>query len=157
MSETFCIYKNKEYSFQVVGENIKITSESCDYGFEKFVDIMGNIHGNLFSKIVSKHDVDMIYWLTYKVLYENEYFEPLLVDKTLLDTNTIDLYTSNEIYIKKLAFVKKEQFIFEKAVSLETIEELVVIKTPILNFTGQQVNEIRINKVNLRKYLSNCV
>ena len=58
---------------------------------------------------------------------------------------------------KKYGFTKKEQFIFDKDVSLDKIDALIEIKKPILKFSHLKDQKIKIEQKNIRDYLSNII
>jgi len=156
MGERFCKYNGKEYTCKIIKDKITLISYSMDVGFQYFRDILGNICTDMFSKIIDGNGAEMIYEINYKVLYHDEYFVTMGINKIVLDKNSIVLVTSDENVAKKYSFFKHGQFDFLKEVSLNEIEELKVEKRPLCQFKdlGSSFETFEIKEYLSRKYLN---
>ena len=56
MSELYCIYDNNKYLAEVCNNIVEITSKYYVEGFEKYVDVIGRVHDDIFVKKVSIDD-----------------------------------------------------------------------------------------------------
>ena len=95
--------------------------------------------------------------MNYKVIFKGSEYKCLKVNSQTLDINYITIYTSDSDIAKKYGFTKKEQFIFDKDVSLDEIDALIEIKKPILKFINLKEQKIKIEQKNIRDYLSNII
>lgn len=152
MSETYCVYKSKKYSYHVDGKMLKIISNEQEEGFENYIGITGRVSRNLFSKLVSQDELDIICSEKYEVKYMNRYFEPTVLNKKVIEENNIELFTSSEEIAKELNFIKKEQFIFEKKIDLKEIEELLITQTPLMKFKDEMVIKTTITQEQIKYY-----
>lgn len=93
-------------------------------------------NGDVIQQYIYKQNVDGTKgWqlINYKVLYHDEYFVTMGIDKMVLDNNGIILVTSDENVAKKYNFFKHGQLDFLKEVSLDEINELKVEKNHFVN------------------------
>jgi hypothetical protein len=134
MGERFCRYNSKEYTCKIAKDKITLISCNMNNGFECFKDVLGNICANMFSKTIDINEAEMIYEINFKVLYQDEYFETMGIDKIVLDNERVVLVTPDENLAKKYVFFKHGQFDFLKEVSLDEITELEVEKKPLHQF-----------------------
>ena len=139
MNNKFAVYKNKEYSVDISGNIVMLVSECEDEGFEYYKDVLGNVHTDLFQKEVKRDTVELIYSLSFSTVYKGESFEPLSINKSVVEYNKVVLFTSDENVARKYGFNKKEQFVFEKEVKLDELDEFISIKTPILEFKDKKI------------------
>ena len=84
-------------------------------------------------------------------------YECLKVNSETIDENYITIFTSDADVAKKYGFIKKEQFIYEKDISLDEIDALVEIKKPILQFSYLKEQKKEIAQKNIRNYLWNII
>lgn len=153
----YAIYKNKIYLANVRQSKVRLKTRVAELGFNELVDLAGNVHKDIFIKEVDMNDVDIIYEVEYRVLYRGNEYKCLKVAKETVDINYITIFTSDSDIAKKYGFTKKEQFIFDKDVSLDEIDALIEIKKPILKFSHLKDQKIKIEQKNIRDYLSNII
>lgn len=155
MGERFCKYNNKEYTYDITRDKITLISYSQDDGFVCYKDILGNICTDMFSKTIDINEAEMIYEINFEVLYQDDYFVTMGIDKMVLDNNSIILVTSDENVAKKYSFFKHGQFDFLKEVSLDEIKELKVEKKPLRQFKdlGSSFEKFEIKEYLSKKYL----
>ena len=150
----YAVYKNKIYLANIRQSKVRLKTRVVEPGFNELVDLAGNIHKGIFIKEIDINDVDIIYAIEHRVLYKGSEYKCLKVNSQTLDINYITIYTSDSDIAKKYGFTKKEQFIFDKDVSLD---ELIEIKKPILKFSNLKGQKITINQKDIKNYLSNII
>lgn len=153
----YAIYKNKVYLANVRESKIRLKTRIAELGFNELVDLAGNVHKDIFIKEVDMNNVDMIYEVDYRVLYKRNEYKCLKVAKETLDINYITIYTSDSDIAAQYEFIKKEQFIFDKDVSLDEIDALVEIKKPILKFNYLKEKRTIIEQKDIKDYLSKII
>lgn len=153
----YATYKNKAYLANVRESKVRLKTRSAELGFNELVDLAGNVHKDIFIKEVDMNNVDIIYEVDYRVLYKENEYKCLKVAKETLDINYITIYTSDSNIAGQYGFIKKEQFIFDKDVSLDEIDALIEIKKPILRFNHLKEERTKIEQKNIRDYLSNII
>ena len=124
---------------------------------EKELKKLLNKDKDIFIKEVDINEVDNLYEMNYRVLYKGNEYKCLKVNSETLDINYITIYTSDSDIAHKYGFIKKEQFIFDKDVSLDEIDALIEIKKPILNFSNLGEEKIKIEQKDIRSYLLNII
>ena len=153
----YAIYKNKIYLANVRQSKVRLKTRVAELGFNELVDLAGNVHKDIFIKEVDMNDVDIIYEVEYRVLYRGNEYKCLKVAKETVDINYITIFTSDSDIANQCGFIKKEQFIFDKDVSLDEIDALIEIKKPILKFSNLKEQKITINQKDIKNYLSNII
>lgn len=156
MSTTFCVYRGKIYHADEEENMIEMTSNIQVDGFEPYIDIVGNMHSDFFVKTVSSEDIDLLFSEEYFIKYCGEYFEPFAgcITGLELEDNSVLLFTPSEQLAKKFDFTKDEQFVFKKVVSLDDVEEIKIVKKPILMFSNEKTTEEIIKKADIRSWLA---
>ena len=154
MDRTYCVYKNKKYSFQVEGEMIKIITHEHEEGFENYIGYTGYISKNLFSKLVSQDELDVICSVTHEFKYKDKYFRSARsIDQWVIEKNSIILSTLDEQIAKELDFKKIERFVFEKEVNLDDITEIMITLEPLFQFKKRGIEKIVISKHKIKQYI----
>ena len=153
----YAVYKNKIYLANIRQSKVRLKTRVVEPGFNELVDLAGNIHKGIFIKEIDINDVDIIYAIEHRVLYKGSEYKCLKVNSQTLDINYITIYTSDSDIDEKYGFTKKEQFIFDKDVSLDEIDALIEIKKPILKFSNLKGQKITINQKDIKNYLSNII
>ena len=153
----YAIYRNKVYLANVRGAKVRLKTRILEQGFSELIDLAGNVHKDIFIKEVDINEVDNLYEMNYRVLYKGNEYKCLKVNSETLDINYITIYTSDSDIAHKYGFVKKEQFIFDKDVSLDEIDALIEIKKSILNFSNLGEEKIKIEQKDIRDYLLNII
>ena len=135
---------------------IEMTSNIQVDGFEPYIDIVGNMHSDFFVKTVSSEDIDLLFSEEYFIKYLDEYFEPFAgcITGLELEDNSMLLFTPSEQLAKKFDFAKDEQFVFKKVVSLDDVEEIRIVKKPILMFSDEKTTEEIIKKSDIKSWLA---
>ncbi|HLR35964.1 MAG TPA: hypothetical protein VK071_11645 [Tissierellales bacterium] len=153
MGKTYCIYKGKKYSYNIEGEMIRIISDEDEESFENYIDLMGNVAEDLFSKLVSPDELDIICSEEHEFKYRGEYFIPRAISQKVLKENKILLATDSEKVAKELDFIMAEQFVFEKEVSFEDITELLITRKPLFEFEDRGIEKIIIPQNKIKRYI----
>lgn len=68
------------------------------------------------------------------------------ITRCYIENNEVCLYTNSEVIANRFDFIKKEQFIFTKNVTLNDIEYFKIIRVSILMFKENQVSETIVEK-----------
>lgn len=153
----YAVYNNKVYLANVRKSKVRLKTRVAELGFNELVDLPGNIHKDIFIKEVDIDNVDIIYEVDYQVLYKGNKYKCLKVAKENADINYITIYTSDSNIAYQYGFIKKEQFIFDKDVSLDEIDALIEIKKPILKFNYLKESQTKIEQKDIRNYLINII
>lgn len=159
MSELYCIYDNNKYLAEVCNNIVEITSKYYVEGFEKYVDVIGRVHDDIFVKKVSIDDVKLLYKEYIYIKYKNEWFQ-LFADKILKSAvidNEFMLWTDSEQLAYKYEFEKKEQFVFIKNITREEIQSLKIVRVPVLAFKNEEVSETVLEGKKVIDYLNTFV
>ena len=153
----YAIYKNKVYLANFREAKVILKTRIAEGGFKELVDLAGNVHKDIFIKEVDINDVDIVYDVDYRVLYRGNEYKCLKVSRKTVALNYITIFTSDSDIANQCGFIKKEQFVFDKDVSLDQIDALIEIKKPILKFNNLKEEKIKIEKNDIRYYLSNII
>ena len=154
------IYNKKIYRLNILENGFEIYSESKDKVDSSFKEIkiqQGLFSRSVYSKEIKLTDLELAYELNYKVIFKGSEYKCLKENSQTLDINYITIYTSDSDIAQKYGFTKKEQFIFDKDVSLDEIDALIEIKKPILKFSNLKEQKITINQKDIKNYLSNII
>lgn len=156
----YAIYNKKIYKLNILENGFEIYSESKDMVDSSFKVVkigQGFFSRIIYTKEVKITDIELAYEVNYKVIFKGNEYKCLKVNSETLDINYITIYTSDSDIAHKYGFIKKEQFIFDKDVSLDEIDALIEIKKPILNFSNLGVEKIKIEQKDIRNYLLNII
>lgn len=153
----YAIYKNKIYLANIRQLKVRLKTRFAELGSNELVDLAGNVHKDIFIKEVDINDVDMLYEIEYRVLYKGNEYKSLKVTKENLDINYITIFTSYSDIANQYGFIKKEQFIYDKKISLDEIDALIEIKRPILKFSYLKEQKTIIEQKDIRDYLANII
>src|SRR5699024_2223180 len=132
---------------------IRIISDEDEESFENYIDLMGNVAEDLFSKLVSPDELDIICSEEHEFKYRGEYFIPRAISQKVLKENKILLATDSEKVAKELDFIMAEQFVFEKEVSFEDITELLITRKPLFEFEDRGIEKIIIPQNKIKRYI----
>lgn len=154
---SYTIYQGKLYLSNIRNMKVRLRSRVAEEGFTELIDLVGNIHNDVFIKEVNIEDVDIIYNLEYKVVYKGREFIPWAVGKFILETDKISLGTNDEKEARSYAFEKMEQFVFKKDVPIDEVDALIEIKKPILKSQNMKEQFTRIEQKNIRNYINNLL
>lgn len=155
MKGRYCVYKEKLFkNVEIRQEKVTLVSSTNQEGFTNYVDVIGRVHNDLFSKVVKLKEVDLIYDEIINICYAGIYFELFgPITSISIEDNKYVLFTSSEEIAKKYAFEKKEQFVFAKEIGKEQIESIRITQKPIKEFKEQGEKEIIISKNELDAWL----
>lgn len=107
-----------------------------ELGFEELIDLGGNKHKDVFVKEVGVEDIDVIYEIHYKIIYQGKEYSPFTIGELVIENEKITIFSKDYVDYEKDGFQKKEQFVFVKEVAINNIEGIIEIKKPILDFKG---------------------
>ncbi len=154
MDKTYCVYKNKKYFYEVEGEMIRIIAYEHREGFENYIDVMGNIVEDLFSKLVFQDELDAICSIGHEFKYKNIYFRSARsIGRWIIKENRIILSTDNREAAERLDFTMIEPFVFEREVSLDDITELLIIREPLFKFEDKGIEKIIVPQNKIKRYI----
>lgn len=156
----YAIYKNKKYRLDTSDNKLEIYTEIKDLSNDSFNEF--KIEQGFFSKVVytkevNMDEIDMAYELEYKAIYKGKEFEIFGFGKFLLEENNMTIYTKDSTVAHKYGFIKTEQFVFDKHVSLDDVDSIIEIKKPILKFNLIKHDKQIIEKKDIRGYLKNII
>ena len=144
---------------EVCNNIVEITSKYYVEGFEKYVDVIGRVHDDIFVKKVSIDDVKLLYKEHTYIRYKNEWFQ-LFADKisrnAVLDDSYM-IWTNSEQLAQEYIFEKKEQFVFIKYITRKEIEAVKIVKKPILDFKDIEQSEEILVGDSLNNWLSEII
>lgn len=155
----FCLYRNKAYKFDIDDykedtlELISNNMSDLERGFIRYIDELGKIHSEILVKEVTMDEVELVYELQINAIYKGKEFETYAVGPYCLEKNSLALYSMEPSDMKTYSFEKKEQFVFKKDISLDEVESLVEIKTPILEFEGNPESRRLIPNNLIKEYI----
>lgn len=156
----YAIYNKKIYKLNILENSFEIYTKSKDIVDSSFKEIeiqQGFFSTVIYTKEIGITDIELAYELDYKVIFKGMEYECLKVNSETIDENYITIFTSDADVAKKYGFIKKEQFIYDKDISLDEIDALVEIKKPILQFSSLKAQKKEIAQKNIRNYLSNII
>ena len=157
MSDQYCIFRGQIYPVHLgMDQKIKLISDGPCEGFEPYIDVLGKAHFDCYMKIVNSNEVELLFSEEYFIKYCGEYFEPFAgcITGLELEDNSMLLFTPSEQLAKKFNFTKDEQFVFKKVVSLDDVDEIKIVKKPILMFSDKKATEDIIKKADIKNWLA---
>ena len=145
-------YNNKNYPVNLRNGKYRLRSKEHENGFNKLVDLGGNIHHDIFIKEVTLDEIEFLFELKYKIIYKGEEYEPFSIGELVIDDGKIYLFRSD---YESNGFEKQEQFVFKKEVSIDEIDALVEIMNPVLEFR-ELPEEIKVIPIiQVKEYIKN--
>ena len=72
--------------------------------------------------------------LKYKIIYKGKEYDPFSIGELIIDRGEITIFCSDYEDYESNDFIKVEQFVFQKLVSLDEIDAIVEVIEPILEF-----------------------
>ena len=159
MSELYCVYKKDKYLAEVSNSIVEITSNHHADGFEKYADVIGQIHDDIYIKRLSIDDIDLLYMEDMYIEYRKNFFQ-LFAGKILKNdvlNNSYMIWTDSEQLAKEYTFEKKEQFVFTKNITRDEIEAVKIVRTPVLIFKDSEKSEILLQGNDLVHYLQEMI
>lgn len=159
MSIMYCQYKQKIYLADLDGDTVEITGDIKEDGFVPYIDVLGNVHTDIFVKNLDVQDVELLFEQNILIKYCGKYFETFAgkITEDVLQEEKVMIFTSSECIAEEMDFNKKEQFVFTKDIKLEDIEEIKIVNNPISIFAEREIQEIRIEKKDIRKWLYDTI
>ncbi len=159
MIDKLCLYKKKVYKVHLDNELLILSSsevsDKVKNGFTDYVDVLGRSHSNFFENKVTIDEVEIVYELQINAIYKGKEFETYAVGSFCLLESHILLFSNVSKDIEEYGFVKEEQFVFKKEISLDEVEALVEIKKPILKFKGMTNSKRLIPNDSILEYIRN--
>lgn len=153
----YAIYRDKVYLANIRQLKVRLKTRIPEVGFNKLIDLAGNIHDDIFIKEVNIDDVSLIYETDYRATYQGSEYKCLNVTKKALYSNRITIYTNDSNIAEQYGFAKIEQFVYDKDIPLDEIDTLVEIRKPIQTFRNAEAKITVIQKNDIRGYLSNII
>lgn len=152
------MYMGKVYQIEIKGKEAlqlysKERSDKKLNGFTNYIDVLGKVQEDTFTKEVSIDDVDLAYYLKVNALYKGKEFETCGIGSFCLEDNSLVLSSRETKDMEDYGFEKQEQFVFDKEVSLDDLDALIEIKTPILKFRRMPEKRKLILKSMIKEYI----
>lgn len=151
----YAIYNSKKYPVNIRNDKFRLKSHVPETGFQELVDLGGNKHNDIFIREVILEDIELIYELNHRLIFQGKEYEPFAIGKLVIENGKITLFSNDYLDYEQNGFEKKEQFVFVKEVSLDDIAALVEIKKPILKFKGIDEERNIIPKNEIAEYIKN--
>ncbi|TXC89521.1 hypothetical protein FS935_16705 [Metabacillus litoralis] len=148
----FAKYKNKVYPVFIRNGKYRLKSIAREPGFKELVDLTGKVHQDIYVKEVDLEDLELIYERKYRIIYQGREYKPFAIGELVIENFKISLFSSDYLDYEKNGFIKKEQFVFMKEVSINEIDRLVLIKTPIDKFKELPEEKIIIPSNDILEY-----
>lgn len=130
MSELYCVYKKDKYLAEVSNNIVEITSNHHADGFEKYVDVIGQIHDDIYIKWLSIDDIDLLYMEDMYIEYRKNFFQ-LYAGKILKNdvlNNSYMIWTDSEQLTKEYAFEKKNNLYLLKILQETKLRQLKLLE-----------------------------
>lgn len=151
----YATYNNKNYSVNIRNDMFRLESKKRESGFKELIDLGGNIHPDIFIKEVSLDEIEYLFELKYKIIYKGKQYDPFAIGDLVIDSGEITIFSSDYEDYESNGFIKVEQFVFKKQVSIDEIDAIVEVKEPILEFNKFPKERKVIPGIQIEKYLSN--
>ncbi|WP_051475495.1 hypothetical protein [Bacillus sp. J37] len=111
------------------------------------------MHKDKFVKEVRIEDIDVIYEIQYKIIYQGKEYSPFTIGELIIENDKITIFSKDYEDYEKNGFHKKEQFVFVKEIAINNIEGIIEIKKPILDFKGLPEEKKYLSK----NSISHCI
>lgn len=156
MNNMYCAYENKTYRVKARNKKIVIISRSKQEGYDKYIDVLGKEHDDLYVKEVDFKEVEVVYKEIIEIRFRGKYFELFSsgITQSNIENGQFTLFTSSEELAREYTFEKKEQFVFTKDISKEQIEVIKIVQKPIKEFETYGTKEIVIEREHIDECLS---
>ncbi|MDE7222304.1 MAG: hypothetical protein K2O34_00815 [Acetatifactor sp.] len=156
MSNMYCNYKNGRYRAKVCDKKIIIISKKKQDGYDKYIDILGKEHDDLYMKEVDFNEVEVVYKEIIEIGYGGMFFQlfSFQITQSNIEDGRFMLFTSSEELAREYNFEKKEQFVFIKDISREQVEAIKIIQKPIKEFEAYGTRKIVIERPGIDEWLS---
>ena len=142
----YAIYKGKRYRAVKKGEKIRIGSDTKEYGFTEYVDIVGNVHYDRFVKLLDMDELDYLYEERFEIQYQGRFFKiSSALRRINLDRDWFEIYVSLEEHQLgiSLGFKRTDKFLWSKEIGRKDIEAFKIIEVPQGPFSNQGI-KVRI-------------
>jgi len=130
----YATYNNKNYPVNIRNDKFILKSKKHESGFKELIDLVGNIHPDIFIIEVTLDEIEFLFELKYKIIYKEKEYDPFSIGEFVINSGKITLFSSDYEDYESNGFIKVEQFIFKKQVSVNEIDTLVEVTEPILVF-----------------------
>lgn len=142
----YAIYKGKRYRAVKKGEKIRIGSDTKEYGFTEYVDVVGNVHYDRFVKLLDMDELDYLYEERFEIQYQGRFFKiSSALRRINLDRDWFEIYVSLEEHQLgiSLGFERTDKFLWSKEIGRKDIEAFKIIEVPQGPFSNQGI-KVRI-------------
>ncbi|MCP3889295.1 hypothetical protein ACVRZS_09400 [Streptococcus ferus] len=142
----YAIYKGKRYRAVKKGEKIRIGSDTKEYGFTEYVDVVGNVHYDRFVKLLDMDELDYLYEERFEIQYQGRFFKiSSALRRINLDRDWFEIYVSLEEHQLgiSLGFERTDKFLWSKEIGRKDIEAFKIIEMPQGPFSNQGI-KVRI-------------
>ena len=142
----YAIYKGKRYRAVKKGEKIRIGSDTKEYGFTEYVDVVGNVHYDRFVKLIDMDELDYLYEERFEIQYQGHFFKiSSALRRINLDRDWFEIYVSLEEHQLgiSLGFERTDKFLWSKEIGRKDIEAFKIIEVPQGPFSNQGI-KVRI-------------
>ena len=142
----YAIYKGKRYRAVKKGEKIRIGSDTKEYGFTEYVDVVGNVHYDRFVKLLDMDELDYLYEERFEIQYQGRFFKiSSALRRINLDRDWFEIYVSLEEHQLgiSLGFERSDKFLWSKEIGRKDIEAFKIIEMPQGPFSNQGI-KVRI-------------
>ena len=142
----YAIYKGKRYRAVKKGEKIRIGSDTKEYGFTEYVDVVGNVHYDRFVKLLDMDELDYLYEERFEIQYQGRFFKiSSALRRRNLDRDWFEIYVSLEEHQLgiSLGFERTDKFLWSKEIGRKDIEAFKIIEVPQGPFSNQGI-KVRI-------------
>ncbi|MEK3953181.1 hypothetical protein [Psychrobacillus sp. FSL K6-1464] len=130
----YSTYNNKNYPVNIRNDKFRLKSKEHESGFKELIDLGGIIHSDIFIKEVTLDEIDLLFELKYKIIYKGKEYDPFSTGELVINSGELTLFSSDYEDYESNGFIKVEQFVFKKQVSIDEIDALVEVIEPVLEF-----------------------
>lgn len=138
------VYKGKTYRAVKKGEKIRIGSDTKEYGFTEYIDVVGNVHYDRFVKLFNVDELDYLYKERFEIQYQGRFFKiSSAIRRINLDRDWFEIYVSLEDYQLgiSLGFKRTDKFLWSKEIGRKDIEAFKIIEVPQGPFSNQGIKD----------------
>ena len=150
----YATYNNKKYPVNIRNDKFRLKSKEHESGFKELIDLGGNIHPDIFINEVTLDEIDLLFELKYKIIYKGKEYDPFSIGELVIDSGEITIFSSDYEDYESNGFIKVEQFVFQKQVSIDEIDAIVEVIEPILEFYKFPKERKVIPSNQIEKYFS---
>lgn len=150
----YAAYNNINYPVNVRNDKFILKSKEHESGFKELIDPGGNVHPDIFIKEVTLDEIEFLFVLKYKIIYKGKEYDPFSIGELVIDRGEITIFSSDYVDYESNGFIKVEQFVFQKQVSIDEIDAIVEVIEPILEFNKFPIERKVIPSIQIEMYFS---